>query len=175
MGAQGAFQLRPFAGADQPVVEHGRQQQQHERHHRRRHRAIVEQPRAGRPQQQPAVPGLGRREAGEGAEHQREHLAVLQPGVAAEHEHAGPGQDRIGDRQARRCAPARPRWDRRARSSRRPAGGGRPARLLALADRAAASQARFAPPSAPVQPFGRIEDGAPRIDEAQMSPAKACT
>ena len=37
------FEQRPFAGADQPVVEHGREQQQHEGHHRRRDGPAVEQ------------------------------------------------------------------------------------------------------------------------------------
>ncbi len=162
--AQRAFEQGPFAGADQPVVEHGGKQQQDESHHRRRHGPAVEQAAAEGPQQQPAIACLGRGEAGERTEHQREHLAVPQPGVAAECQHAGPGESRIGDRQPgdvhRRggvgideLGPG----EGEQQQARRP--GAEPLRIVHTPAKLAA-RAQSA-----VEPLCSVENGAPRIDE----------
>ena len=98
------------------------------------------------------------------AEHQREDLAVPQPGVAAEHEHAGQGERRIGNGQSgdvcRRggirideLGPGKGQQEQARRPRAQRFGIGQP-------------QAQRTPSAEPpVEPLRSVEDGPPRVDE----------
>ena len=169
--AQGVFDERPFARADEPVVKHARQQQQHERHHRHGDRAALEQATTERAQQQAALLCLGRRKAGEGGKHQREHLAMPQPGVAAIDEHARPGEQRIGERQGgdvrrRRCVGV-DELDPGEGQQQQARGPHAQRRRIGQAE------ARLAgAPKPPIEPSRAVERGGPWVDEGPQVAGK---